>query len=325
MFRTEINLPPSDYFINLNTPVLSIGSCFAQIIGNKLKENKFDVISNPFGVIYNPLSIFKLLEYSIFNNVPDETTYVKNHGVYYNYDFHSDLSELKKDHLKKKINNKINDIHQFLDRVEWIMLTFGTAFIYRRIDNNEIVANCHKIQAKSFNKSLLEVDDILFAFEKQYKKLTYFNENLKFIITVSPVRHLKDNLIQNTISKSILRIACEELRILYPNVGYFPSYEFMMDDLRDYRFYGPDLVHPNEMAENYIWDKFTRRYMNDDTHQFLKEWGKIKKSIAHRPYFPKSEAHQKFVRKTIENLEKFKNKIDINEEVDFLKKQLYEQ
>jgi hypothetical protein len=322
MFRTEINLPASETKIYLNSPILSIGSCFAQIIGGKLKSNKFDVLANPFGVIYNPVSVFNLLKMAIRNEAPPEESYIENQNICYSYCFHSDISALRMDELREKSTETINMVHHHLKKSRWLLITLGTAFVYRRKDNREIVANCHKIPDSFFSRELLEPEEIIDAFKETRQLIRHFNQDINFVFTVSPVRHVKDTLPQNSVSKSILRYVCDKLVRDFEDIDYFPSFELLIDDLRDYRFYAPDMVHPNEVSENYVWAKFMDRYIDEQSQKFISEWDKIKKALEHRPFYPESASHQEFLKKTLKKLIGLKQKVDVREEIEMVKGRL---
>lgn len=322
MFRTEINSGAYHHTIKIEAPILSMGSCFAQIIGDQLSKYKFRISANPFGIIYNPISIFQLLEYACLKKYPENDGYLQNQGIHLNYYFHSDISDLDPSTLREKITQKINETHHFLNKTEWLLMTFGTAYVYQLRESKNIVANCHKMPAQFFEKRLLTESEIVEGFDRTYQLLKAINPDLKLILTVSPVRHIRDELVQNTISKSLLRLAVDKICKKTEEADYFPSFEMMIDDLRDYRFYGPDLIHPNELAKNYIWEKFMSRYMDQDTRDFIKEWSKIENALHHKPFHPKSAAHQTFIRKTIEKLNQFKDKVDVSQELKFLKSQL---
>ncbi|ELR73160.1 hypothetical protein C900_05209 [Fulvivirga imtechensis AK7] len=322
MFRTEITAPPSEEKITVSSPILSIGSCFSDCMGQRFATHKFDVVANPFGTVYNPVSIFKLLEYAVNRNYPKDSSYVETQGLISNFDFHSSFSAEKTEKIKKDIQNAIEHTHEHLKKCEWMIITLGTAFVYRRKDNKDIVANCHKVPAGRFTKELLTQKQIIEAFEKTYELLLSLQPNIKIIMTVSPVRHTKDTLEQNSVSKSILRVTCDTLEKEQKNIRYFPSYEIMMDDLRDYRFYRTDMIHPTRDAEDYIWHKFSEAYFNQETHRFIEEWDKIMKAIQHRPFNPASEAHQKFIKETIKHLKRLEKKVDIHEELAQLQDQL---
>jgi hypothetical protein len=322
MFRTEIKIPASEFKINLETPVFSIGSCFAQIIGGKLKSNKFDVLSNPFGVVYNPLSVFNLLEMAVRNEAPPEDSFLENQSVCYSYCFHSDISALNREELQHKAEDAINQAHHHLKRSKWLLITLGTAFVYRRRDTQEAVANCHKIPDSFFIRELLEPDAIINAFGETYQSIRAFNQKIRIVFTVSPVRHIKDSLPQNSLSKAILRYMCDRLVRNSDRIDYFPSYELLIDDLRDYRFYAPDMVHPNEVSENYVWEKFMEGYLDEQSINFVMEWQKIKRAIEHRPFHRQSASHQDFLKKTLEKLESLQHKVNVREEIELIKNQM---
>ena len=322
MFRTPVLPKISARKILLNDPLFLIGSCFSENIGQKLSESKFDSLSNPYGVIYNPASIFSLMEEALLEKPVNEDLILKNQGIFRHYNFHSDISALDKEDLLSQIGeaNKYSKI--YLLQSKWILITLGTSIVYFHKKLNKIVSNCHKIPAKEFEKKRLHPDEILKSFDTFYKTLGSLNKDFSIILTVSPVRHVRDSFETNSISKSILRYACGALSESYDNVQYFPSFEIMMDDLRDYRFYEKDMLHPNASAIEYIWELFQQSYFSDDTRLFIKEWGKIRNALLHKPFYPDSREHQKFLRSTIQKLETFRDKVDISDELKLLEKQL---
>jgi len=322
MFRTPVTPIASAEKIILSNSLLLSGSCFSEHIGQKLSDNKFDNLTNSFGVIYNPVSIFKLLGNTILENPIDEKYIVKNQGIYRHYDFHSDISALSKNELLSLIEEAYKYSKIYLLKSKWIIITFGTSIVYRHKKLNDIVSNCHKIPASEFDKKRLHPNDILRAFNTFYDTLKKVNEHFNIILTVSPVRHIKDSLETNSISKSILRYACNTLSETYDNVQYFPSYEIMLDDLRDYRFYEADMLHPNHSAIDYIWEAFQQCYFDTETVKFIKEWRKIRNALQHRPFYPDSEEHQRFIKNTIKQLKTFSHKVDIANELRILEKQL---
>ncbi|MBL6445132.1 GSCFA domain-containing protein [Fulvivirga sp. 29W222] len=322
MFRTEIIPKASRDKINISSPVLSIGSCFSDCMGQRFANYKFDSLANPYGTVYNPVSIFKLLGYTLSKNYPDQSTYVETQGLQANYDFHSSFSHEEPMEIENSIHEAIDLAHKHLKKSNWLIMTFGTSFIYRRKSNQEIVANCHKIPARHFSKELLTQKQIIERFEAFNQQLMSNYPDIRIILTVSPVRHIKDTMEQNSVSKSILRITCDTLEREYDNIQYFPSYEIMMDDLRDYRFYKTDMIHPTLDAEDYIWKKFSEAYLDADTVSFIEEWDKILKAIHHRPFNPASDAHQNFLQETITRVKRLEGKIDIKQEVALLEQQL---
>lgn len=312
----------SPYKMGISDKILTIGSCFADAIGMRLISNKLTVLSNPFGVLYNPYSIHKAIRYSIFNETPPSHTFLQRNDVFLNYDFHSEISSLHQEQLLSQLKEIIGGSHYFLSHAQWLIITFGTAWVYERNDTGEIVANCHKVSNNLFSKSLLTQKKIIESFEKFYKELMEINSALNIILTVSPVRHVKDTLELNSVSKAILRTACYTLAEEYAGIEYFPAYEIMMDDLRDYRFYKADMIHPTEVAEEYIWEKFSDRYFTPTLKNFMQQWKDIRNALAHKPFQPSSIAHQSFLRETLKKLEDLKMVVNVDKEIAVVKSQL---
>ena len=283
---------------------------------------KFSVSTNPFGTVYNPISIHKLLLQSVHNHPSLEHTYLQNQDQMLNYDFHSEFTGTSKHQLETKIKEAIGNTRHFLKSTKYLLLTYGTSWVYERLDTNEVVANCHKMPAQQFKKSLLTQKKILESFDEMYRAVKIFNSDIKIILTVSPVRHLKDTLELNSVSKSILRMTCHTLAELYDDVGYFPAYEILLDDLRDYRFYSSDLIHPTADAIDYIWRKFTASYFDLETKIFLDEWQEIVKAISHKPFQPSSQSHQIFLKETLSRLQELKSKVNVEEEINFIQSKI---
>lgn len=324
-FRTDVSIIPSIQPIGHQNKVFTIGSCFADAIGKRLQRYKFQTLVNPFGVVYNPLSIHKVLQYAIGSELPAVHSYAERHQINFNYDFHSEMSALDKSQLQNLIKYRIDNANEFLKNAQYLLITYGTAWIFTRNDTNEVVANCHKMPADSFTKSLLTEMEIIKAFDNLYHKLIKLNPDVKIILTLSPVRHIKDTLELNSVSKSVLRLACHHIATKYNAVEYFPAYEIMMDDLRDYRFYKADMLHPTEEAEEYIWDKFSDRYFSSDTKMFFNQWNSIRSALAHKPFHPYSAAHQQFLKDTLSKLQELKTKVDVMEELTYVQSQLKQQ
>ena len=319
-FRTEVIISPSATRMRLTDSVLTIGSCFSDAIGSQLISNKLNAQVNPFGTNYNPHSIHKAIQYAVSNRDASENSFVERHGLTLHYDFHSRFSSLSKQDLRTQLQSTISDTHNFLGKSNWLIITYGTAWVYELTESNEIVANCHKMPQPLFNKFLLTQKRILDSFQAMYAELKNFNPGIQIILTVSPVRHIKETLERNSVSKSVLRVACDTLSQQHSDVQYFPSYEILLDDLRDYRFYKPDMIHPSEVAEEYIWQKFGERYFDDHLIQFISTWKEIRSALNHRPFHPDSPAHQKFVAKTIKKLEELKDLINVDKEIASLRK-----
>ena len=319
-FRTQISPQESASKIQLSSRIFTIGSCFSDEIGSRLLNHKFDVLNNPFGTIYNPVSISSLLTNSI-NNFPfSQDRFVESQGVHYSYDFHSRISALSESELTEVSSAALQESHEFLTESEWILITLGTAVVYRLKDSNEIVANCHKVPSDSFSKEILSISEIKNSLVSWLEQASDKN----IILTVSPVRHIRDTLEINSVSKSILRVVSHELSEEFQNVHYFPSYEILMDDLRDYRFYADDLIHPSSSASEYVWKKFTDAFMDKETLDFVHQWQKLSQSIRHKPFQTATPQYKLFLEKTINKLELLSGKVDTTEEIRTLKTRLNE-
>jgi hypothetical protein len=318
-FRTELTPGFSTSRIGLKDAIFTIGSCFADAIGDHLTENKFNVWNNQFGTVYNPVSIHRLLSLALENKLPKRESYLQNEGVYFNYSFHSSHSAFSDQELQDKIKTSIVKANEFLKYANRIIMTFGTAFVYRLKNSNEIVANCHKVPSTNFTKSLLTEKEITESFQDFYSKLKSINPNCKIILTVSPVRHLKDTLELNAVSKSILRLSCHLITNQLSDVEYFPAYEILLDDLRDYRFYKTDRLHPTDEAVEYIWEKFSHSYFDESVKKFVSAWAEIKKDLNHKAFNSQSENHQRFLKALLLKLENLRSDVDVSKEIQSVK------
>ncbi len=320
-FRTEINCSPHAS-IELHHKIVTLGSCFADQFGQWLKANKFQVSVNPFGTTYNPISIHQLVLQSL-EGALNESLFVEREGLWYHYQYHSQWSATTREELTQTIQQQQNAIKELLKTTDVLILTYGTAWVYHLQQNDQLVSNCHKIPASQFTKQLLTEREIKESFDELYKKLKSINPSIRIILTVSPVRHIKDSLELNSVSKSILRLVCHQFGQLYASVEYFPAFEIMMDDLRDYRFYERDMIHPSAEAKDYINQKFSESYFSEDTRSFIKTWTGIQKALAHRPFQLNSPTHQKFLKDTLQKLESVRNLVSVNEEIQLIQSQLH--
>lgn len=301
---------------------MTTGSCFADLIGGRLQSFKMQALANPFGTAYHPDAIHKVLRYAVFNELPPAHTYLQNSDIHLNYDFHSALSAMTRSALEGQLAGIIGKTHYFLKSAAWLMITYGTAWVYTRTDTGELVSNCHKMPGSLFSKSLFSQKHILESFHTFYQDLKTFNPDIRIILTVSPVRHTKDTLELNSVSKSVLRVSCHTLAEQYKDVEYFPAYEMMLDDLRDYRFYKADMVHPSEEAENYIWEHFTNRYASASLKDFIKKWKSIQAALNHKPFHPTSAGHQIFLKEIIRKLEELSHLVPVEKELENLRTQI---
>ncbi len=324
-FRTELISQPSTFPLNLKDKIFTIGSCFADEIGSRLVENKFPVSNNPFGTVYNPISIHELLLFGLNKSFPEKESYSQNNEIHFNYHFHSAFSSMNHDDLETKIQNSILEANSFFKNANRIIVTYGTAFAYKLKSNNQIVANCHKMPSGNFDKQLMTESEIVKSFEEFYSGLRAFNGAAKIILTVSPVRHLKDTLELNAVSKSILRLACHSITNQFADVEYFPAYEILLDDLRDYRFYKTDRLHPTEEAVDYIWGKFAKAYVDAPTQSFISNWQKIRADLVHKSFHSQSDAHQKFLKSLLRKLETFQSLVDVHAEITDVKSKIVNQ
>ncbi len=317
-FQTTFSIEPSSFSIDHTCKIISIGSCFADHIGNYLVDHKFPILSNPFGVIFNPISIVELLKMTQSQTFSSNLI-TEHQGIFHHFSFHSNLSALSKKKLELQLTNKIKEVLSFLNTTDTLIITLGTAFVYEHLNHNMIVANCHKVPQKKFRKRLVTVDEIIHAFRNIKTLLNQFKQ---VIITVSPVRHLKDSIPLNSVSKSTLRLACHQLCEQFDNFYYFPSYEILMDELRDYRFFKEDMIHPNEIAQKYVWEKFQDAFFSEETKKDVQTIHKLKQASLHKPFHVKSDAHQKFIKNTLSKIETLEKEFDFTEEINSLKQQL---
>lgn len=316
--QTQIPLQPQQSNpIDYHSNILMLGSCFIENIGQKLEYFKFQNLQNPFGIAFHPLAIEKLIANAIKIKVYSEQDIFYLNEQWHCFDANSKLSNSTKDELLNTLNKNIKSTHQHIKDLTHIIITLGTSWVYRHIESDAIVVNCHKVSQKKFIKELLSVDEVLESLQAMVSLIRSVNTKASIIFTVSPVRHLKDGFIENTRSKAHLISAIHSLlstRAQSRGLYYFPSYEIMMDELRDYRFYDEDLIHPNATAVKYIWDKFQNVWISKEASKTMETVDEIQKGMLHRPFNPNSEAHQSFLHKLELKRQKLKMefpKIDI--------------
>ncbi|WP_373511689.1 GSCFA domain-containing protein [Persicitalea sp.] len=317
---TEVSMTPSDWKIDHQTQVLTVGSCFAEVLGGQLAENKYSVMSNPFGTMFNPYSIAKVLTMALENTRPNEELYTQNaDGIWRHYDFHSSFWAKSKQELSEILADALTRVRTFLDSAEVLVITFGTAYVYRYRKNLSLVANCHKTTQSEFVKELLGYEQLQNAWGDLIRTL---RTTRKIILTVSPVRHTRDTLPLNQVSKSVLRLLCHRLTEQYKSVSYFPSYEIMLDELRDYRFYKDDLIHPSVLAEQVIFQKFSESYLSEEARETMQEWQGIHKMLAHRPFQPQAPSYRKHLETTLNKLKDLADKLPVEKEIREVKAKL---
>lgn len=280
--RTTFSIPPSQKIITYDEPVIFIGSCFATLMGQRFEAGHLSVLINPSGTVYNPVSVSNTLDMITEKTTCTEKDIFNNNGTWLSFNHYTDFSSDDPEKLLKTINDRSEEAHIILSEAGFLFITFGTARAYRFKESGKIVSNCHKLPAKYFTHDLLGVNDIVDIWNLQLDKLKSLFPRLKVVFTISPVRHWKDGAHGNQVSKSVLFLAVEELLKHPSKPGYFPAYELVMDDLRDYRFYDEDMLHPSSAAAEYIWNAFSDCYFNDETRDLYKEILKITRAVSHR-------------------------------------------
>ena len=312
-FRTELKPAISPIDLNLEDKLTSLGSCFSNMIGERMSRYKFDLLNNPFGVTFHPFSIFKHIESSLEDNHSvNQEYFLLRDQVYFHYLYHSDVSSPSKEDLEQLIEKKTKMLRESLKASKVLFLTFGTAFAYVHEELNLLVCNCHKQKQQLFRKKLFSAQSIVGEFDRVYEKLQKINPKLKIVLTVSPVRHLKEGLSENSLSKSILRVVAHELSEKYEAIEYFPSYELLLDDLRDYRFYASDMLHPSDQAEQYIWGEFQESYFSDKAKQFSVQWIKVLAALSHKVFYENTESHKVFINNTLLKISTLEKQFKLN-------------
>lgn len=305
--RTEIEAPDFGFKLNYSDKIFTIGSCFAENIADYLNDRKIKILSNPFGVLYNPISIENAFKLLIGKIELEESDLIYNQHEWHSFYHHSDFSSHIKENLISKIKQTNLEALNFLKESELLTITLGTSFIYKFFETKKVVSNCHKIPQKEFEKRRMTIEEIIKSLNTTIEIIREKNSGIKIVFTVSPVRHWKDGAVENQRSKALLILAIEQILKFNTNVYYFPSYEIMIDDLRDYRFYKNDLLHPNELGVEYIANKFIESVFNEETKIYMKEAFAITNARNHKVRNKKSEAYKKFLQsqiKIIDELEK---------------------
>lgn len=324
-FRTHVELPERQVEIRHSDRIMLLGSCFAENMGNLLLENKFRCEMNPFGVLYNPISIAKALRQIMEGKMYDESDLFFSRGEWHSWMHHSSFSAFTSDECLQRINERLTIAKESLRAIDWLIVTWGTSYVYQLQENDEVVGNCHKQPDKMFIRSKLNVRTIVNEWLRVLADIKTINPKVKFLFTVSPIRHTKDSMHGNQLSKSTLLLAADELCRMFANCFYFPSYEIMMDELRDYRFYGDDMIHPSRIAIEYIWQCFSKCYFRVETENVMQEWEEIRKGLAHRPYAPESNAYRSFLSQIVLKIARMKEKmpyLEVQKEIELCESRL---
>lgn len=320
-FRTSLPDTESSLKINHTSKLLAMGSCFADRIGEILLKNKFPIEINPLGICYNPISIIHQISWMLGKVELSPLEFQESQARWHSFDLHSRWSHADKSALAMALSASRKKMKLYLAEAKVLILTFGTARVYKRKDTGAIVANNYAYPAAFFDRELIGAASMQDAISPVIEELHRANPNLQILLSVSPVRHIRDGLEENAISKANLRILCQQLVEEHEQVHYFPAYEIMMDDLRDYRYYKADLIHPNEQAEAYIWEFFIKKHITPASNALLETLESIQRDLAHKAFNPSSPAHQTFLHSILKKIENLPPEISFEEE----KKNLLEQ
>lgn len=294
VFRTQIRLTPSPWKIKHPDRIFCIGSCFAELLHLQLKAGGFHSACNPCGIVYNPLSMGIQITRILEGKNWDENDLIHSRGLYHGLHHHGSFSSSEKEVCLARMNDSLNAARDWFDRMDVLAMTLGTAICYKHRASSQTVANCHKIPAGDFERRFVSTTEIVQSVENWLPELQKQRPGLKIILTISPVRYLKEGFRDNSISKATLVLAADQLCRRYDHVSYFPAYEILLDDLRDYRFYKEDMIHPSDQAFQYIWSGFQSVYFSIDTLQIVKEVNKLIEARTHRPLHPGSPEHHSF-------------------------------
>lgn len=311
-FTTKIPLAKSINTIDYNSKILSLGSCFAENIGEKFNYFKFQSVVNPFGIIFNPVSIENLISRVVNNQKFTEEDIFFHNDLWHCFEVHSELSNPNKEDFLNSLNQLLKSTNNQITTSTHIIITYGTSWVYRNKASNSIAANCHKVPQSQFDKEILSAETIQKSIQNSINLIQKVNPTCNFLFTISPVRHIKDGFVENQRSKANLIVALQnflDTEHYKLNNEYFPSYEIMMDELRDYRFYAEDLLHPSQTAIDYIWERFVETQIDETSYSIMEEVATIQKSLAHRPFNPNSKTHQLFLENLNHKIECIQKKI----------------
>ncbi len=308
-FRTRVELPSDIPSVSYADKMMMLGSCFAENMGALFSEKKFCVDINPFGILYNPSSISEAL-WKLLNGEP----YCQDDLFFYQESWHSfmhhgSFSAHTAEEALEKMNKRFGEAQDVLPYLDWLMLTLGTSYVYVSKESGKVVSNCHKLPESHFERRRLSVEEIVEAYTPLIQALRTLNPKLKMLLTVSPIRHLRDGLHANQLSKSVLLLAIERLQQAFPEcVFYFPSYEILIDELRDYRFYADDMSHPSSLSISYLWECFSQTFFSEATMQTMAEVEAIRRDLSHKPFRPESEAYKNFLGQIVLKIKRLKEK-----------------
>jgi hypothetical protein len=322
LFRTPVSIPCPAFDVSYGDVMTLLGSCFAEEIGNRLLDTKFAVDVNPFGTLYNPASVAASLRRLMQPRPYTADDLFEYEGMYHSFAHHSRFSSPSAEDALEGMNSRLTTSSEHLKRSTLLLITWGSAFVYRIRLSGQTVSNCHKLPDSFFVRERLSVDEIANEWDDLMDELLKAYPSLRVVFTVSPIRHWKDGAQGNQLSKATLLLAADRLKQHHPDViTYFPAYELMMDELRDYRFYASDMLHPSPTAVDYIWERFRQTFFSPDTQSLFAAWQDVHKALQHRPPHPESEAYQRFIVQTLLKAKHISEKFpyfDISKEISAL-------
>lgn len=307
-FRTEIQIQKSDLQIEHHSKIMTLGSCFASNMAEKFQHSRFDICDNPFGVLYNPVSIKNSLQLINSNKKFKAEDLIEYDGLLHSFFHHSTFSSTDSDECVETINAGLKQASSSLAKTDVLIITFGTAYVYRHRESGLIVSNCHKLPANKFDHFRLSIDKISKTIVEIVSLVHAINKNIKIIFSVSPIRYLKYGAHENQLSKSTLLLSLEAITNSNENCHYFPAFEIMMDDLRDYRFYEDNLLHPNQTAIDYIWEKFSNAHLSEKCRLAMIDMDKLSRAVSHRPHYSDTPSYRQFVKKQLSTIKELRIK-----------------
>ena len=297
--QTKITVAAPDFLIDYNSRLMMLGSCFAENMGSKFSYYKFDVDVNPCGIIYNPLSVANVLRLIVEGKQFEKSDLRQVGGKWVSLYHHGAFSSTDPYECLRRINDRLTKATGELRTLDLLVITWGTAWVYRYTRENIVVSNCHKIPSQEFERSRLSVEDIVKEYLMLIGRLREINPGLRILFTVSPIRHWKDGAHGNQLSKATLLLAIDRLREELQHVYYFPAYEIVLDELRDYRFYADDMLHMSGFTVDYIWERFLYSFISPEVLGLMNQIGRVNKGVAHRPFDPQSEEYHRLVKKML--------------------------
>ena len=308
-FQTSVELPAGMPSVSHADHILLMGSCFAENIGRQLMDAGFQLDLNPFGILYNPLSVSSALREIIRNKEFNKQDLFAYKDLWHSPMHHGSFSAFTPEETLNTINSRLHHAYKKQPELNWLMVTMGTAYVYKQKESGQVVANCHQLPESHFLRYRLSVEEIVEDYTALITEMSARNPELKWLFTVSPIRHIRDGMHAHQLSKSTLLLAIDRLMQRYPQVTcYFPSYEIVLDELRDYRFYADDMVHPSTLTVNYLWERFSETFFTPETQSLIKECETIRKAIAHKPFHPESEEHKRFLGQIVLKIERLNGK-----------------